>query len=53
MGVKHWQGLIDWMRSTMEADGRIGPHDLDMLTLTDDIDEAIELMVRARDERKP
>ncbi|BBH16720.1 cytokinin riboside 5'-monophosphate phosphoribohydrolase [Nocardioides baekrokdamisoli] len=53
MGVRHWQGLIDWMRGTMQADGRIGPHDLDMLTLTDDIDEAVALMVRAREERQP
>ena len=53
MGVSHWQGLIEWMRATMQADGRIGPHDLDMLTLTDDIDEAVQLLVRARDERRP
>ena len=49
MGVKHWQGLIDWMRDTMLADGRIKQGDLDMITLTDDVDEAVELMLKARD----
>ena len=49
LGVEHWQGLVDWMRATMLADGRIGQSDLDMLTLTDDVDEAVELMVKARD----
>jgi uncharacterized protein (TIGR00730 family) len=49
MGVEHWKGLIDWMRDTMLADGRIKQSDLDMLTLTDDVDEAVELMLKARD----
>lgn len=49
MGVKHWEGLIDWMRETMLADGRIKQSDLDMITLTDDVDEAVELMLKARE----
>lgn len=51
MGVRHWQGLVDWMREDMLADGRIAASDLDMLTLTDDVDEAVALMVKARDAR--
>lgn len=49
MGVKHWEGLLDWMRDTMLSDGRIKQTDLDMITLTDDVDEAVELMLKARD----
>ena len=49
LGVRHWEGLVDWMRATMLADGQIKQSDLDMLTLTDDVDEAVELMVKARD----
>ena len=49
MGVEHWSGLIDWMRGSMLDDGRIKQTDLDMLTLTDDVDEAVALMVAARD----
>ncbi|GAA3540054.1 TIGR00730 family Rossman fold protein [Nocardioides daeguensis] len=48
MGVEHWQGLIDWMQGTMLEDARIQRTDLDMLTLTDDVDEAVALMVAAR-----
>lgn len=47
MGVEHWTGLIDWMRDSMLADRRINPSDLDMLTLTDDVEEMAELMVKA------
>ncbi|MFI5624196.1 TIGR00730 family Rossman fold protein [Nocardioides sp. NPDC051685] len=49
MGVQHWEGLLDWMRETMLEDGRIKQSDLDMITLTDDVDEAVELMLKARD----
>ncbi|WGX95177.1 TIGR00730 family Rossman fold protein [Nocardioides sp. L-11A] len=49
MGVEHWQGLIDWMQGSMLEDARIKQSDLDMLTLTDDVDEAVALMVAARE----
>lgn len=49
MGVEHWQGLLDWMQGTMLEDARIKQSDLDMLTLTDDVDEAVALMVAARE----
>ncbi|TIC87349.1 TIGR00730 family Rossman fold protein [Nocardioides sp. GY 10113] len=48
MGVEHWSGLLDWMRGSMLGDGRIKQSDLDMLTLTDDVGEAVDLMVAAR-----
>ena len=51
MGVDHWSGLVDWMSDTMLSDARIKQDDLDMLTLTDDVEEMAALMVKARDER--
>ena len=47
IGVDYWQGLLDWLRDTVLADGKISQPDLDMLTLTDDVDEAVALMVAA------
>jgi uncharacterized protein (TIGR00730 family) len=49
MGVDYWSGLLAWLRDTVLADGKIGEADLEMLTLTDDPELAVELMVRARD----
>ncbi|GAB3865890.1 TIGR00730 family Rossman fold protein [Nocardioides maradonensis] len=49
MGVDYWSGLLDWMRGSMLDDGRIKQSDIDMLTVTDDVDEAVALMVAARD----
>jgi uncharacterized protein (TIGR00730 family) len=53
LGVAEWSGLLDWMSSTMLADGRIKQSDLDSLLLTDDVDEAVALMVAAREGRTP
>jgi uncharacterized protein (TIGR00730 family) len=49
LGVGYWSGLIAWLRDTALADGKIAQSDLDMLQLTDDVDEAVRLMVEARD----
>ncbi|WP_182524109.1 TIGR00730 family Rossman fold protein [Nocardioides dongkuii] len=49
LGVEEWSGLLAWMRATMLADGRITQDDLDSLVLTDDVDEAVAVMVAARE----
>ncbi len=41
MGTAYWGGLIDWLRATMAAEGKIAPTDIDLLCLTDDVDEAV------------
>ena len=48
LGTAYWQGLIDWLRDTVLAEGKISADDLDMVTVTDDVDLAVELMVKAR-----
>jgi hypothetical protein len=45
MGTAYWQGLLDWLTGTMQADGKIGPDDLGLLLVTDDVDEAIRHIV--------
>ena len=47
VGTAYWQGLLDWLRDTVLAEGKISASDLDLLTLTDDVDEAVRLMVEA------
>ncbi|MFC4785431.1 LOG family protein [Nocardioides sp. MAHUQ-72] len=48
LGTAYWRGLLDWLRDTALAEGKIVQHDLDMMRLTDDVDEAVRLMVAAR-----
>jgi len=40
-GTEYWGGLIDWIRSTMLADGKINEPDAERLIVTDDVDEAV------------
>ena len=52
MGSDYWAGLVDWIRGTVLADGKISADDLDMFRLTDDVDEAVSVMVEAQRERQ-
>ena len=46
-GSSYWSGLIDWIRDTMVAQGTVSPGDLDLLHVTDDIDEAVAVIQAA------
>ncbi|MGC5030214.1 TIGR00730 family Rossman fold protein [Micromonospora sp. DT229] len=47
MGTAYWQGLLDWLRDTMAAEGKIGPVDLDLICVTDDVAAAVRHIVEA------
>lgn len=47
MGTRYWSGLLDWLRDTMQAQGKIGTADLDLICLTDDVTEAVRHIVDA------
>jgi uncharacterized protein (TIGR00730 family) len=47
-GSAYWSGLVDWIRDTMLAQGTVGAGDLELLQVTDDVDEAIAI-IRAAD----
>src|SRR5680860_955644 len=40
-GHAYWDGLVDWLRDVVAADGKISETDLDLITVTDDVDEAL------------
>jgi uncharacterized protein (TIGR00730 family) len=48
MGSQYWTGLVDWIRGTVLQDGNISEPDLDMFHVTDDVDEAVRIVERAR-----
>ncbi len=50
IGTDYWAGLIAWLRDSALATGKIGQGDLDRLIVTDDVDEAVSIMVAAREE---
>ena len=44
-GTTYWRGLMDWIKGTLLSDGKISPEDLDLLVVTDDIEEARRTIV--------
>ncbi|GGD06750.1 LOG family protein [Hyunsoonleella pacifica] len=45
VGKTFWQGLIDWIKSTLlEKNGNISPKDMDLIHLVDTEDEVIEIL---------
>lgn len=44
-GTAYWQGLLDWMRNTLEPEGSISPGDLELFLVTDSPEEAAEYVV--------
>jgi uncharacterized protein (TIGR00730 family) len=47
MGTSYWEGLLDWLRQTVRAEGKIAPRDFDLMTCTDDPAEATRILVSA------
>lgn len=44
-GRKHWRGLIQWMKQNVERSQYIGPGDMDLFTVTDEPDEAVQIIL--------
>jgi uncharacterized protein (TIGR00730 family) len=46
-GTDYWRGLVDWVRARLAAERMIDPADIDLLRLTDDVEEIVSIMVQA------
>jgi uncharacterized protein (TIGR00730 family) len=44
-GSSYWKGLLDWIETTQLAEKTISPEDLNLLHVTDSIEEARDIMV--------
>ena len=44
MGTDYWGGLLDWLRGTVLDAGTVSEKDIDLLHLTDDVDEAVRIV---------
>jgi len=45
-GTSYWKGLLDWMRAVVLEAGAMSAEDFDLVTLTDDPEEAAEMATR-------
>lgn len=44
VGTSYWSGLFEWIKNTMLADGKISESDLDLIHMTDDSDEVVNII---------
>jgi uncharacterized protein (TIGR00730 family) len=47
----HWSELLDWVRAELFDDRLISPGDIDLLHVTDDVEEVVELVVDSFERR--
>ena len=52
VGSTYWSGLLEWVRSTLVERAAIDVSDLALVRVTDDAQEAVDLVVSARRERR-
>lgn len=45
--TEYWEGMMRWIRETVLEYGAIGPNDVDLLMITDSVQEACEFIVDA------
>src|SRR5947209_1577518 len=45
-GTPYWSGLLEWLKDHVLSAGAIAPEDLKLMTLTDDPEEAAEMVTR-------
>ena len=46
-GSSYWNGLLDWLRTTVATEGKVDPRDLELLRVSDDVDEVVDVIMAA------
>src|SRR4051794_8364320 len=44
IGTEYWKGLLDWIAERVVVDGKASEPDLALMNVTDDIEEAVDIM---------
>jgi uncharacterized protein (TIGR00730 family) len=47
VGTSYWAGLVDWLHARVAGEGKIDAGDLDLMHVTDDLDDIVERVERA------
>jgi len=51
VGREYWQGLIEWLKSTVLENGAISPEDIGLMHIVDDPAEVVEIITRRYNDR--
>ncbi|MGA9870083.1 MAG: TIGR00730 family Rossman fold protein [Rhodococcus sp. (in: high G+C Gram-positive bacteria)] len=50
LGTEYWSGLLDWIKNTLVAQGKVSPADLELIHCTDSVDEAVRIVLETTGE---
>ncbi|HEX3826600.1 MAG TPA: TIGR00730 family Rossman fold protein [Sporichthyaceae bacterium] len=53
MGKHYWQPLLEWIGTRVVEAGKISPSDVELIQVTDDIDEVVQIMRDSDERRRP
>ena len=53
MGSKFWKGLVDWLQEVMLPAGNISESDMDIFTMTDDLEEVVRIVQESEEKYWP
>ena len=48
----YWNEMLEWVKEEMLSEGLVSPHDLDLLMVTDDLEDSVERIVSMVAERR-
>ncbi|MFP4056979.1 MAG: TIGR00730 family Rossman fold protein [Candidatus Brocadiia bacterium] len=51
-GSHYWSGLLDWMREVLLGQGAVSPGDLELLEVTDDVEEVVAIIQRGEKDKE-
>ncbi len=52
VGKAFWSGLVDWLKNSPFREGYLDPEDFNLITITDDLDEVVDGIIRHYEETK-
>lgn len=52
VGAKFWQPLIDWLKGTLLAQGRVSPEDFEIFSVVDCAEDAMKVILASQKARK-
>jgi uncharacterized protein (TIGR00730 family) len=50
VGSAYWAGLLDWLKQKVLEEGKIHPEELDLITVADEPEEVVKIILRAHAE---
>jgi uncharacterized protein (TIGR00730 family) len=53
VGHAYWDGLMEWLKGVVAQDGKISATDMDLILVTDSIEEAVEHVIAGAPPTEP